>query len=236
MVFVQGWWSLPAYGVVTNLVTNGNFSATGTGMIGAPTPGIGSQWSTQAGNGFDVVGQGQRGAPANGSDANPTGNTLEIRGNQNAGVITLTLAIPNNIVIGPNNATLNFDSFSRNSAFFGFFPVNFQDTGRYRIQVSGSTNSDTGLLAINNTLNTWSANSVGFTVVAGDTVTVSWSETGSSSGFLSPAALDAGLRIDDVQVLVDIAAVMAVPEPASIAMWCAGLFMLAAAGKRVLNQ
>jgi hypothetical protein len=223
-----------SYAVLTNLVTNGDFEATSTGIIAAPTPGIGSQWTTESSNGFDVVGQAQRDAPANGADAVATGNTLEIRGGINTGTITLTLMIPLNVVPGANNATLDFDSFSRDMGIFWFWGASagtesLQSTGRYRVQVSGGNTSDTGQVTVNNTSGNWTANSIPLSVASGDTVTVTFSETGSTTAPFfrnySPGPLQAGLRIDDVQLLVDIAAVSTVPEPAHIGVSLLALLM-----------
>jgi hypothetical protein len=168
------------------------------------------QWNTQTDNDFQIQGQGTRSAPVNGADGSPTGNYLEILGRSDTGVITLTLDIPAGITAGANNATLNFDSWSQN-------PTSYLTTGRYRIVVTGpnNTDTDTGLVTINNLTSAWKLNTDTFTVAAGDTVVVSWSETNNSKGW-------EGLRIDDVQLLVDIAAV---PEPAHIGVLLLALLM-----------
>ncbi len=213
---------------LTNLVTYGTFegirSSTSDPTVGSISPSAFgndyaqyesdvfnaqySQWSTQTDNDFQIQPQGSRSASATGADGNPTGNYLEILGRSNTGVVTLTIDIPANVVAGANNATLNFESWSQN-------PGSYQNTGRYQIVVTGSNNTDTGLVTINNLVSDWRANAVAFTVASGDTVNISWSETNNSKGW-------EGLRIDDVQLLVDIAAV---PEPATL-----GVVLLAAMG------
>ncbi len=153
------------------------------------------QWSTQANNDFQIQREGTRQANVTGADGNPTGNYLEVQGYVSSGVITLTITMPSNIIAGANNAMLQFEASSR--------VASTQTTGRYSITAGAS--SVVNNATITNTTGIWSANSIPFTVAANDTVVVSWRDTGSSA--------TQGLRIDDIRLLADIAAV---PEPGLI--------------------
>lgn len=222
--------------MTTNLVTFGEFegiqSSSSDPTVGPISPsGSGSdwaqydhdvfnaqypQWSTQASNDFQIQPQGSRTASSAGADGNATGNYLEILSKSSTGIVTLTVSIPTGIATGSNNATLQFESFSQD-------PADYQNTGRYQIVVTGGSASDTGLVAINNLATAWKANSIPLTVSPGDTVAVSWSETNNSKQW-------EGLRIDDVRLLVTLAAV---PEPATFGVIVLGaLFILAHRGRR----
>ncbi|MBX2825397.1 MAG: hypothetical protein KTR33_11755 [Gammaproteobacteria bacterium] len=200
-------WPSSTFAVITNLAVNSEFEATGTGF---PTS-LGTGWSTNESN-FQLIAQGGRDAPSIGQDGNPTGNTLELRAFSSAAVVTLTVTIPANVAL--QAATLHFESWSRDNG-----GVDYSSTGRYRIRVSGSNTSDTGQVTINNQDANWIENTPTFNVQTGDTVVVDWTDVG-------PANAVRGLRLDDVQLLVDIVAVMAVPEPRMAGVVILGVLML----------
>ncbi|MGF1679075.1 MAG: PEP-CTERM sorting domain-containing protein, partial [Candidatus Methylacidiphilales bacterium] len=157
-------------------------------------------------NDFDIDPQlsGASNNPANGSDGLSTGQHLEIRGslNNSTALITLTVLMPNDIL---PTATLRFDAWSRNSGY--------ATTGRYRVVVSGTNNSDTGEIAMNTPRTLWTLNEQVLTVASGDTVTVTWRETGTNNA-------NRGLHIDDVQLLVTI-----IPEPGHMGALLGGVVL-----------
>ncbi|MEM6883700.1 MAG: PEP-CTERM sorting domain-containing protein [Verrucomicrobiota bacterium] len=195
---------------LTNLVTNGDFEGQAAGFIYSATSyeAVYPQWNTQTSNGFQYIAQGGRDAPATFTPGGvATGNTLELRGFDNAGVITLTVDLPSNILTGTNNVTLNFQSFSRGAAY--------QNTGRFTLTAGATTIFSDA--TINNTSGNWTANSFAFTAAASDTVVVSWRDSG-------PTGNTQGLRLDDIQVLATIVA--AVPEPGAFGATLLGMLMI----------
>ncbi|MGF1678779.1 MAG: PEP-CTERM sorting domain-containing protein [Candidatus Methylacidiphilales bacterium] len=197
---------------LTNLVQNGEFEGTATGIIqDNDFTALFPQWTTQSNNDFDIDPQlsGASNNPANGSDGLPTGQHLEIRGSLNTGIITLTVVMPVDIL---PTATLRFDAWSRGLGYVA--------TGRYRVVVSGTNNSDTGEIVMDTPRTAWTLNEEILTVATGDTVTVTWWETGTNNA-------NRGLHIDDVQLLVTI-----IPEPGHIGALLGGAVLGVVAWRR----
>ena len=211
--------ALPVQAELTNLAI-GNFDFEDTSVNGVSTPGIVddldfeaeySQWSTGA-NSFEIVAQGSNGAPTTFQDGSSTGQSLEIRGQRN-GQITLVVDIPNDPNILPGaDAELRFEAWSEGGSAY-------EDTGTVRIRVNGTPVTGFNPASVNSASadsasNVWTLNTYAFNVSAGDTVDFQWRDSGASSTAL-------GIRIDNVQLLVDI-----IPEPAQFGTLFVGSLML----------
>ncbi len=208
--------SVETHAAMTNLVVNGEFespSFSGDWAKYAHNSGaLGSQWNTQSFNNFQLNRQGFR-APTTGADSNPSGQYLEVRGDSSSGIITLTINVPSNIVAG-SNATFNFDSHSLNNGGASL------TSGVYRIQVAGVNAFDSTPTNTSNVSNAWRTYTQSLTLSPGDTVTVTWQETGGSN-------IGVGLQIDDVELLAQI-----VPEPATIGALSLAAFMFLSSMRR----
>ncbi len=178
------------------------------------------QWDT-AGNGFEITTQGSNSAPTTFSGGAATGQSLEIRGNGNNGQITLIVAIPNNPNILPGAAAeLRFQAWSEDNG-----ATSYANTGTVRVRVNGVNQTTPAAATVtSNTANTastaWTLNTIAFNVTAGDSVNIQWRDSG-------PSGRDFGLRIDDVQLLVNI-----VPEPSLIGSIMLGGIMAAGGLRR----
>ncbi len=193
--------SLSSHAALTNLVSNGEFESPVLASNYQIFSDIGSQWTASAGNGFELWQQNFNGSPSNGSDGNPSGQSLELRGNSNTGTVTLTVTVPNNVQVG-SQATLNFDAWNRGAT---------QNTGRYQILINAVNQ---GTFTANTVANVWTANTRSFNVAAGDNVAVVFSD-------VSGGSTAVGLHMDEVEVLVNL-----VPEPAAIGTAVLGLLVL----------
>jgi hypothetical protein len=221
LLFIPG-----SHAVLTNLVVNGEFETPAVQTYAYNSGILGTKWSTQSNNNFQIYAQGSNGSPTVGTDS-PTplasGRHLEVRGNSTSGIITLTVIIPTNIAPS-SNIILNFDSWSRTGG------GSSRTGGRYTITVNGSpvTGGATDT-TITNVSNAWTLNSNTFAASAGNTVVVSWRE---SSG----GNRDRGLRIDQVQLIADLVVLSTVPEPSTIgALILLGVMTLSALHRRKSN-
>jgi hypothetical protein len=192
---------------LTNLVINGEFESPVLTSSYQTFSNIGTQWTSSAGNQFELWQQGFNGTPVNGTDGSPAGQSLELRGSANSGTVTLMVNIPTGIQTG-SQATLNFDAWNRGAT---------QNTGRYQILVGAVSQ---GTFTANTTASSWTANSRSFNVSSGDMVSVIFSDVTSPSTAL-------GLHLDEVELLVNL-----VPEPGLIGAVLTGLVLLLVSRKR----
>ncbi|MEM6885717.1 MAG: hypothetical protein AAF571_11845 [Verrucomicrobiota bacterium] len=212
--------SVSADAALTNLVI-GNFDFEDTLINGSvATPGIVDdipfeaeypQWST-AGNSFQITAQGDDSAPTTFSDGTATGQSLQIRGNANNGQITLRVDIPNDPNILPGaDAELRFQAWTLDNG-----SGDYDDTGTVRIRVNNVAvgGFNPASVGTDDSGATWELNTFAFTVSAGDSVDFQFRDSG-------PFNNDFGLRIDQVQLLVDI-----IPEPSHAATLILGVLML----------
>ena len=211
-----------ACAALTNLAI-GNFDFEDTSVNGVSTPGIVddldfeaeySQWST-GNNSFEILAEGSDGAPTTFSDGSNTGQSLEIRGGGGNGQITLIVSIPNDPNILPGSAAeLRFEAWSQDDG-----SGSYDDSGTVRVRVNNVNQTTPGVFPVNSDIITtpssaWTLNTIAFNVNPGDTVNVQWRDSGPNNN-------NFGLRIDNVQLLVDI-----IPEPGHVAAVMLGVLML----------
>jgi hypothetical protein len=197
---------------LTNLaIGNSGFEGTGTGIIDdAAFESSYPQWST-ADNEFEILAQGADSAPINNSLGSPTGQSLEILGTLSGGQISLIIDIPSNVIAG-SLAQLSFQAWSLDDGTNDYY-----NSGRLRIDDGPGPQpwvNNGPQTNINTTLSAWTLNTRSFQVDPGDTIYIQWKD-----GINRTA--NYGLRIDDVQVLVNI-----VPEPGLIGVILLGLIMV----------
>ncbi len=201
------------HAALTNLaIGNSGFEGTGIGIIDdAVFEASYPQWST-ADNEMEILAQGADGAPVNNSLGNPTGQSLEILGTLSGGQVSLIIDIPSNVIAG-SQAQLSFQAWSLDDGSGDYY-----NSGRLRIDDGPGPQpwiNNGPQTNINTTLSAWTLNTRLFTVNPNDTIYIQWRDSVNRTA-------NYGLRIDDVQLLVDIAAV---PEPSHIAVMILGAIM-----------
>ncbi len=158
------------------------------------------EWSTGV-NSFNIKAQGFD-APSTFSDTTPTGQYLAIRGEASNGQITMRISIPDNINIQAGAAArLQFQAWSLDNG-----ATSYQNTGTIRVRVNNVAVAGLNTVQVDTQVSAWTLNTYNFNVSPNDSVDFQWRDSG-------PGNSAFGMRIDDVQLLVDIAAV---PEPSLI--------------------
>lgn len=211
--------SSPAvHAALTNLaIGNHDFEGTATGVIDdAAFEASYPQWSTAA-NDFEILAQGADSAPVNNSLGNPTGQSLEILGTLAGGQISLIIDIPSNVIAG-SMAQISFQAWSLDDGTGDYF-----NSGRLRIDDGPGPQpwiNNGPATTINTTQSAWTLNTRSFQVDPGDTIYIQWRDNISRSA-------NFGLRIDDVQMLVDV-----IPEPSHVGALTLLAFMLMSCWRR----
>lgn len=197
-VFVAVMASGAAQALPVNLITNGEFDAPAgvSNYTTFPTNGV-PGWST-TGTGIELWQQGFLGSPTTGSDSLATGQSLELNANNGSDTIFQLFTVPLNIT--SNSAVLSFDAWPRGSALG---TVSLVGT------ISGTILAPTAM-AMNGSL--WTPNLFNVSVAAGEAITLYFQALGGNSA-VSP-------HVDQVAFMVD------VPEPGTLALLVAGLLGL----------
>ena len=187
-----------AHASPVNLISNGEFDAPAgvTNYTIFPTNGV-TGWST-TGSGIELWQQGFLGSPTTGSDGLATGQSLELNANNGTDTIFQLFTVP--LDITANSAVLSFDAWPRGSALG---TVSLVGT------ISGTILAPTSI-AMNGSL--WTPNLFNVTVAAGEAITLYFQALGGNSS-VSP-------HVDQVAFMVD------VPEPGTLALLVAGLMGL----------
>lgn len=181
-----------------NLIANGEFDAPAgvTDYTIFPVNGV-PGWST-TGTGIELWQQGFLGSPTTGSDGLATGQSLELNANNGADTIFQLFTVP--LEINSNSAVLSFDAWPREAALGTVSLVG---------SISGTILAPTAI-AMNGSL--WTPNLFNVTVAAGEAITLYFQALGGNSA-VSP-------HVDQVAFMVD------VPEPGTLALLVAGLMGL----------
>lgn len=190
-----------------NLITNGEFETPGgvTDYTIFPTNGV-PGWST-TGTGIELWQEGFLGSPTTGSDGLATGQSLELNANNGSDMVFQLFTVP--LGITSNSAVLSFDAWPRESALGTVSLVG---------SISGTILAPTAI-AMNGSL--WTPNLFNVSVAAGEAITLYFQALGGNSA-ISP-------HVDQVAFMVD------VPEPGTLALLVAGLMGLLVIRRRDLT-
>ncbi|MGF1678780.1 MAG: PEP-CTERM sorting domain-containing protein [Candidatus Methylacidiphilales bacterium] len=188
---------------LTNLITQGDFE---TAVVTAPGVSDGQfftdaqfdnpgdeNWISSTGNNYELWQQGFLGSPTLGSDGLPTGQHLEVRGQNSNGSVTISVVIPVGVLPG-SEATLQYDAWMRTT-----LPV-----PQIRVRRNGGILAGLNNATITANNASWTQNTHIFTVSPGDTINIRFRNNTNNS-------TQSGLHLDDVQLLVTI-----IPEPGHV--------------------
>ncbi len=214
-------WSQSADAAVVELVVNGEFNDPFcAGPWCAINPAAVPGWNTTD-SAIEIWPQGFLSSPTLGSDGLATGQHLEFNTHRGNRTITQEIFVPLDIDTGVE-AQFSFDAWSRKGGK-GFYSVTGSESG----DLVSST-----AIALNGS--SWTANSESFSLIAGETVTLSFRADGGTSA-KTPHIDQVSLLVSTLpQVVTSDIPVPAndLPEPGTLALFGLGLAGLGAAARR----